>query len=160
MLAGVAQEVEQRQRGEPVGVVEQLRRLRSLEVEELGQLRLNGARVFGDGLQGLQRAFAAPATGVANHARATPHQCDGPVTGPLQVDEAHHGHEVAHVQARRRGVESAVPGDLPRRERGREAFGVLEQQLAPGEFGQGGRELGHFYKLSRGWLLARPHACR
>jgi hypothetical protein len=55
------------------------------------------------------------------------------MAGTLQVDETHHDHEVPDVKARRRRVESDVPGDRTGGESGRGALGVLKEQAAPGE---------------------------
>ena len=52
---------------------------------------------------------------------------------PLQMDEAHHRNEVADVQTRRGWVKSAVPGHGAGAQSGGETFGMLEEELAPGE---------------------------
>jgi hypothetical protein len=52
------------------------------------------------------------------------------------MNEGHQGHEIADVEARRRGVEAHVGDERPAGEPLRDAFGVLMKEPAPAELFQ------------------------
>ena len=55
-----------------------------------------------------------------------PNQGDRPVAGPLQVNQPHERHHVAHMEARGRRVEADVPGHLATVQGAFNLFRVLE----------------------------------
>src|SRR5439155_1296035 len=68
---------------------------------------------------------------IANHARAAADDRDRRMAEALHPREAHHRQQTADVKARRRRIESDVPGYALLRERIGETFGRLRHQPAP-----------------------------
>ena len=125
--------LERRELAEPVRVVEQQGAAVG-EVEELPELGTDGLEVALDGLEVEQLALVLLAARVADHAGAATGEGDGPVAGLLKAPEGAQLHEVAHVEAVRRGVEAGVDRQSGLVEALREVHvGHLVDEAAEGE---------------------------
>ena len=133
VLAHVPQELEQGHALGPVPVVDQDRGGVALEVEELGQLDLDGGRCWPAGSRG--RAGCARRSGHRGRPPCPwprrPGRSGGGRTSWKRAQEQQ-GHEVAQVQGVRRGVEAGVDDDGTGPERLAEgvAVGVVVDEAA------------------------------
>ena len=109
--ADLAQQLDIVELHQPVRVV-QHHRLAFAEFDEALHLLFEAVAVVLDGLDRHHRAHVRAARGVADHARAAADQCDRAVTRHLQALHQAQRHEMADVQAVRRGVEADVEGRL------------------------------------------------
>ena len=109
-LADVADEVQEGEVLHPVVVVDHACGVGGVrvEVEQLGQLPLDGLLVVAQRLLVEQVALLRLARGVANHARGAAHEGQRTVAAQLEVLENHHAHQVADVQRVGRGVDAQV----------------------------------------------------
>ena len=109
-LADVADEVEERELLHPVVVVHQTGGVRRIgvEVEQLGQLPLDGLLVVAQRRLVEQVALLRLARRVADHARRAPYECQRAVSAHLEVLEDHYAHQVADVQRIGRGIDAQV----------------------------------------------------
>ena len=142
VLADVAQELEGREIGQPVGVVEQEG---PVEIEELAQLGADVLEVRLDGLEGEELALVLLAARVADHAGAAAGEGDGAVPAVLEPAQGAELEEVAHVEAVGARVEAGVEGDGGARvvePLGQVGVGHLVDQAAEGEVL---RERGHAF---------------
>ncbi len=114
VLADIADEVEESVVFHPVVVVHQNGTVGdvALEIEELGQLLLDGFLIVTQ--RGLveQVALGGLHGGVAYHAGGTAYKGYGRVSGALQVLEHHHPYKVAYMQRVGRGIDAQVAGCL------------------------------------------------
>src|SRR5439155_2560503 len=76
-------------------------------------------------------ALVGLAARVADHPGAAAHECDGAVAGQLELPQQHDRHQVAELQARRRGIESAVEGVTSGGEVSVELARVLVHEASP-----------------------------
>ena len=106
----------------------------AVEVEEAGQLTLDGLLVMAQCSHVEELALLALHRGVANHAGGASHQRDGLVAGALQVFEHHHPHEVADMQRVSCGVDAEICGGHPLVELFVGAGHHLVDHAAPGKF--------------------------
>ena len=102
MLAGVAQEVDQRQRSEPVEVVDHDRARVGREVEEPLELDPDGRDVGFERGDVEQVALGGTARRVADHARPATDDRERPAAEALQAEQPEDRHEVADVERRAR----------------------------------------------------------
>ena len=143
VLADVAEELEGRDRPEPVGVVEEER---PVHVEELPELRTDALQVALDGLEGEELALVLLAARVADHAGAAPGERDGPVSRLLETAQRAELQQAAHVQAVGAGVEARVDRESRLVEPlGQLGIGHLVDQAAEGEVL---RESGHAFDFA------------
>ena len=108
VFANVADEIEEAEILEPVGVVDHTCGVGSVEVQELLELGFLTGEVVLNALHIEQLALGGLAAGVAHHARRSSNQCNGVVAAPLPMHQHHHRDEVADVQGICRGVKSNV----------------------------------------------------
>ena len=80
----------------------------------------------------------------------------GSMTGTLHVHQPHDGDQIAHVETRRGGVEPAIARGRTGGEGGGQTFGVLMDQLAPGELVEKRGACRHGGKIT-GPMCARDH---
>ena len=111
VLAGVAQEIDQRQLAEPVEVVQQHRARPGREVEEPLQLPADPRHVRGERLAVQEVPLARPARRVADHPRPAADERDRPAAVALQAQQPEDRDQVADVERRPGGVEPDVAGD-------------------------------------------------
>lgn len=112
VLADVAEEVEEADGAEPVGVVDEASGVGGgVEVEEACELGSDGGDVGGDLVFGEELAFLGFAAGVADAAGGAAGDGDGVVAGELEAAEGDEGDETAGVETIGGGVEAAVEGD-------------------------------------------------
>ena len=135
MLAGIAHELEQAERFQPIEIVAQLRAVRlHLKVEVLGQLDADVGDVCFQHLAGEQLPFARLAAGVTDEAGAAPHEGDWGVAGALQAGQPEDRHEVPNVQAGARRVKSVVDGERFPGQGSGDPFGRAVNLPAPLQF--------------------------
>ena len=135
MLADVAQEVHHRDHGQPVGVVDDARRVAAhLEVEELRQLRLDLFQIRCDALLALQLAFLALAARVADQASAAARQHNRVVSEALQPRQSHQRQQVPDLQAVGGGIEADVGRHFAAGQDLGQPFGAVIYQAAPLKF--------------------------
>ena len=156
VLADVAQEVDGRQRGGPVVVVDRGRGVVALEGDEARDLLAHPLGPLLDGVEGVERALAGVAR-VADHAGGAADQDVGRVAGQLQAPRGDELDEVAHVEARRGRVEADIELDAPLAQRRAErvAVGGVGHEAAPLQLVEcvGGRHGSSF-----GWGRVRGRA--
>ena len=112
VFADVAEEVEEADGAEPVGVVDEACGVGGgVEVEESGELGSDGGDVGGDLVFGEELAFLGFAAGVADAAGGTAGDGDGVVACELEAAEGDERDETAGVEAVGGGVEAAVESD-------------------------------------------------
>ena len=112
VAADIAQEVDVVERRQPLGVVDHDRGVRPpVEVDEVGEGRLEALLVGLDLVVGEELARLVLARRVADARRAAAHQRDRPVAGLLEPAQHHDREQVADVEARRRAVEADIGGD-------------------------------------------------
>ena len=109
--ADLAQKVDVIEVEEPVGIVDDDGAVLALETDEARHLLLEAFDVIFDGLARHHGAHIGAAGGVADHARAAADEDDGLMAGILHVAHGDELHEVADVQAVRRGIEADIEGD-------------------------------------------------
>ena len=132
MLAGIAQEIDQRQRHQPVGVVHHPGRVAfDFEIEEVGQLFLDRLDVGLDLLARQQLALVGLSARVADHAGPAASQGNGMVPKALQARQRNQRDQVADMQAVGGGVEAVIDGDLFSLQQGINAFEAVVYQPAP-----------------------------
>ncbi len=100
MLADVADEVEKRELFHPVVVVDEFGRVGfgRVEVEEFGELPLDGLLIVAERLFVEKFALLAFHRRVANHSGGSSYECDGLMAGALKMLEHHDSHEVSDMQ--------------------------------------------------------------
>ena len=110
MLADVADEVEEREVFHPVVVVDHERGVGGVgvEVEEFGELGLDGFLVVAKRFFVEEVAFLAFHRGVADHAGCASDEGDGAMARALEVLEHHHAYEVADMEGVGRRVDAEV----------------------------------------------------
>ena len=134
MLAHVAEEIDGSDRGEPVEVVDDLRRVAGgVEVEDGLHLLSDLLRPRRHRLLRVETAFLRFAAGVADEAGAPADQGDGRVAGELEAAQHQDGNQVADGQAVGGWVEAVVEGDRSALQAPGETFpvGYLVQQAPP-----------------------------
>jgi hypothetical protein len=135
MLADITQVREQIDGAEPVGVVDDRRRVVGrAEIEEAFELRPHAGDIDTDLFGRQEIPLLRLAARIADHPGAAADERDRRVTELLEAGQAHHGEQVADVQARRRRVEADVGRDALRREGLAHALGHLRNHAAPLEF--------------------------
>ena len=109
-LADVADEIEERKLLHPVVVVDHDGGVGSvgLEIEQFGQLALDGLLVVTQRLLVEQVALLRLARGVADHARSAPDEGQRTMAAQLEVLENHHADQVADMQRIGRGVDAQI----------------------------------------------------
>ncbi len=137
MLANIAQEIDQRDAGEPVGIVEQERRMvTGIEIEELGELPLDRFHVRGNLLLAQQRTFLRLATWIADQTGAAAGQRNRNVAPALEAGQREQRQEMPDVETVGAGIEADVEGHALAPQRVFETFAALVQQSAPAQFVQ------------------------
>ena len=134
VLPDVPNEIEEAEVFEPIMVVDHLRCVVACEVQEPLQLRALGRQVVLDDVNIQELALCGLPAGVADHACRATHQSDGGVSSALPVHQKHDGHQVADVQAVRRGIEANVSLHLFLREQFLRAWHDVMQQATPLQF--------------------------
>ena len=113
VLADVAQEIEQGHVGRPIGIVHQPGRVElGIEVQQTGQLLFDAGNIVIEQFTGGQLSFRIPAAGIADETGGAAGEGDRPVSEQLKAAQPQKRHQVAHVQAVRRGIESTVQGEV------------------------------------------------
>ena len=137
VFADVAQEIEGAHRCGPVGVVDQARRVRTVEIENPLELLLHTRHVVRERLAIEQVPLFAASTWVTDHASGSAGQHHRAMSGQLETAQHHLAEQVAGVQRVGRGIESDVHTDRTRRESRFEsrAIGGVVQQTARIEIG-------------------------
>ena len=133
VLADVAEELDRRQLPGPRQVVlDDGAGRRVVELDEAFQLAPDPVGPVGDGVGGVQGAFAGLAR-VADHPGGAAGEHDRPVSGLLKAPQRQQRHQMAGVQARRGGIEARVDGDRSGGQQfgKRVAVGRLCDQSAP-----------------------------
>src|SRR5205814_1929371 len=101
MLADVAEKRDQLQRTEPVGVVDDARRVaRRVEIEEPLELRADAFQVGVNLFDGEQRPFLRLSAGIADQSGAAADERDRGMSGALQAREEENRQQRSDVQAR------------------------------------------------------------
>ncbi|MEZ5248514.1 MAG: hypothetical protein R2713_04610 [Ilumatobacteraceae bacterium] len=112
VLPHVTQELEDRDRHRPVGVVDQRGLVRpGLEVEQLAELGLDALDVVAKGVHVEQVALLAASSRVAHHARGATGEWERPVTCELEATHEQLTDQVADVERVGRGIEADVEPD-------------------------------------------------
>jgi hypothetical protein len=154
VLADVAEGLDVAQPAQPVEVVDD-RVVGALNRAEDGLVdRALSVDIGRDDVGGVELALGGLARGVADEARAAPHDDDGGVPRALDMGEEHDRDEVADREAGRRGVEPRVDlagGVRGVGEVGAQAVrvGALVEQAPPLELGD---EVGDGGRRRVGWL--------
>ena len=137
VLPDVPQEVHEVHRYQPVGVVDDARRIGGdLEIQQLRELRPDAGQVRLGLLERQQLPFQRPAARVADEAGPASHQRDRRVAEPLQPDQRHDRQKRSDVEARRGRVEADIGGDLLAREQLARPLGRLVHHASPFEFAE------------------------
>lgn len=105
--AHLAEELDVVQSQEPLGVVHH-HGLALGEIDETAHLLLEAVAVVLDDLWGHHGAHIGTAGGISDHTGAAADQGDGTVARHLQALHQAQGHEMSHMQAVRRGIESDI----------------------------------------------------
>ena len=135
VLAHVAQEIHHRDHGQPVGVVDDARRVGAhLEIQELRQLRPDLFQICCDAVLALQLTFLALAARVADQAGAAACQHDRVVSEALQPRQSHQRQEVPDLQAVGCGIKADVGRHFLAGEDFWQPFGAVVDQAAPLKF--------------------------
>jgi hypothetical protein len=111
VLADVAQEADQVELRQPVEVVDDARRVRTLEVEEALELLALAGEVGVEQFGGEQVALRRLAARIPDHAGAATDDRDGVMSRALQAHQPQHLEQASHVQAVGRGIEADVGRD-------------------------------------------------
>ena len=133
MLSDVAHEIDGAKLEQPLRVVDHPRRGRSAEIEEPLELRSDRRRVGGHDGVIRERSFLRLAARIADETGPAADQGDRAMASALEVNQPHHRHETADVEARRRRVEPDVRRHLTAVERAADLLGVLKEQIPPFE---------------------------
>ena len=136
VLADVAEELQRRQRPGPVQVADHQRTGRpGAEVQEPGHLAADPLHPLGDRLARVEYPLGRLPAGIPDQPGRPADQRDRPVAGQLEAAHGEQQHQVADVQARRRGIEPAIERDRPGVERLTQLIGVggMRDQPAPGQ---------------------------
>ena len=159
MLADVAQKVDEAFLDEPVGVVQHLGvAVARIEVEKAAHLIALALQVLADLLLREQRALAALPAGITDQSGAAAHEHDRAVPGELELPQQHDRHQVAELQARRCGIESAVERPASGGEVGVELARVLMHEAPPLELCEEIRHGAESYENPQPLASARrPH---
>lgn len=111
MLAHLTEELEVGHGGDPIGIIDQPGAAGGrVEIEEAGELFLDGGDVMEDLVAGLQVAFGGTAGGIADHAGGAAGQGDGSVPGQLEASQGQEGHQVTDVEGIGGGIKAAIQG--------------------------------------------------
>ena len=116
VLADVAEEVDGREAGRPVVVVDHGGGVRAVELQERLDLAAYPRDPVLDRVEGVQGALAG-VLGVADHPGRAADQGVRRVAGPLEPAGGEDLDQVAHVQARGRRVEADIEPDAPAAQR-------------------------------------------
>ena len=109
VLADVSQEVEEAHLAGPVPVVDQrAARCAAGQVDDAGDLGLDGGHVVGERLLVEEVALLGAAAGVADHAGGAADQGHGPVAGLLEAAQHQQPEQVADVEAVGGGIAAVV----------------------------------------------------
>ncbi len=131
MLPGLAQEVHQRQAGQPVGVVDHPRGVGTLEAQVPAQLLRQRLGIGGDLLGWAHGTLGALAAGVAHETGSPSHEGNRGAAAPLEPGEAHDRNQVSHMKRGRSGIKAHIGLDGTRIQAlGGTGRGVLHQAPA------------------------------
>ncbi len=111
MLADVAQKLERTHRRRPIGVVDEPRRRRTIELENLLELRFHTTHVVSQRLAIEKIAFLAATAGISDHAGRTTGEHDRFVSRQLETTQHHLTEQVAGMQGIGGGIEADVHRD-------------------------------------------------
>jgi len=112
MFSDVAKEIEEAERGDPVGIVNEAGGIGGrIEVEKTGELGLDAGDVVRELFSREQVAFGRATRGIADHAGGAAGEGDDMVPGALESRERELAHEVADVQRVAGGIEAAIDRD-------------------------------------------------
>ena len=168
VLADVAQEVQALIGAVQSRLFDQPRRVVAVEVQERPHL-LAGS---GAPIRGLLLGLEHPLRGrprVADQPGGPADQADRPGAGPLQFAQHDQLHQIAEVQARRRGVEAAVGGDRAGGQRSASAASSVVRATSPRQLSSSSTCLAHsgtacphrsrpaLHRRVSGGPISRPH---
>ena len=111
------------------------------EIEEPFELLPLPGHVFGHGVLREQRALFALAARVPDQTGPATYEHDGFVPSVLKVRQQHHGHEIANLEATRRGIKAHISRDGSAGESIGKARCLIVDQAAPLEFVE--KSIGH-----------------
>ena len=132
VLAGLAQEVEQTDRPQPVDVVDDARGVPSaFKVEKVLKLWANARHMHVDLLRREQIALLRLAARIADHAGSAADHRNRGVPGALHARKPHQGQHVSDVQTRRRRIEARIHSDGLGREQFAQSFGRVVDEISP-----------------------------
>jgi hypothetical protein len=97
MFADISQPIKEAKWADPVEVVEDLRRIRAIKVEESVHLAADSKDIGGDLLTSKEVPFLGASAGVANHPGGSADYQEGTVARLLEVGKGHYWNQVAEV---------------------------------------------------------------